>query len=314
MRLRRALFPALAALGCVALIAGGCGDDTPEDSVAPQADEQATAESDARAGSSDTDLSLDDRDIAFAGGGSCFTEWTPADPAPEGVTLEGWANASFTKAEDEPVVLTALSAETGIDAAKIECFFAEAGEEPDPAASEAADGAAATGPGRSEPAPDGAAEPVGFGWCGAEWQPDLAPGTLPDGATMALNLNASFEPKELLEPARAAMAEASGLPADTIECNHEFPPIGECMVELGPGGDLPEGARVEGNIFGTYIRPADKNRVKAAVAELASVDAGQVRCMDFEDEGFEGEPIPVEPNDAPASEPPDAAVSGPAPE
>ena len=285
MRLSRVLVPALALAGLLTVIAVGCGDDDEPSAAEPPR----TAESDARAAASDEPAGA--QDIALATGGSCSAPWTPAGDPPEGVTIDGWANATFSAADDEARVIAALAGEIGVPQAAIECFFIEEpfGEEepPSPGGAEAADRAAASAGASAESGAGDASEPIGAGWCGVDWEPDA---TLPDGASITLAANASFGPKALLEPARAALARASGQPAARIDCNHEIPPVGECFVELGaPAGALPEGAQVEGNVFGTYIRPGDEAPVKAAVAALAGVDEGKVRCTDLPDG-----PIPID--------------------
>lgn len=310
MTSRTILVSALAIGASLALFAG-CGDD---DADAPAADGIRTAESDARSIAEDDAVDQGtsaDADIGFVGGGSCSAPWTLPGTAPDGVMIEGWASASFENKDDEPVVIAALSGEIGVEQSAIDCFFGEGDDV-------IAEDGAGTGPAEdadraasSPPAPGSADEatPEGFGWCGVNWQPELGAGALPEGARIDLNANASFGPERLLAPARSALAEASGQPAASIECSHEIPPVGECFVELGAGADgLPDGARVEGNVFGTYIRVGDKARVRAAVAALGGVAESRVRCMDFPDEpGILDEPVPVEPGGAPAT-------SGPQPD
>lgn len=308
MTSRTVLVSALAISASLAPLAG-CGDD---DAEPPATDGVQAAESDARSiaedGSLDPSASAD-ADIAVAGGGSCSAPWTLPGTAPDGVTIEGWASASFENEDDEPIVIAAMAGEIGVEQSAIDCFLGEtddviAEDRAGTGAAEAADRVASTPPagGSSDDA-----TPEGFGWCGANWQPALATDALPDGARIDLNANASFGPELLLESARTALAAASGQPAASIECSHEIPPVGECFVELGVGTDgLPDGARVEGNVFGTYVRIGDKARVKAAVAALGGVRESRVRCMDFPEEpDVLDEPLPVEPGDAPATSEPE---------
>lgn len=281
----RLLAPVAAVL--LALAAAGCTDGgDPAAADAPAA------------GSGGSALPADEAspsaDISVVTGGSCSARWTPGGEIPAGITIEGWANAFYTDVEDEPAVVAVLTDQTGVPEGEVECFFTDAPDELTDGPAIATDGAAAA-PATPEASPD---EPVGFGWCGVDWEPRLPQGALPDGASVNLSASASFGPEGLLAPARNALASVTGRPAADIDCSHEIPPVGECTIALSPGsgGDLPRGARVEGSVFGTYVRPRDRAAVRAAVAALAGVAVDSVRCTDFPDEvvGVD-EPLPVEP-------------------